>query len=87
MLKDRTVGIRSGYSATAEILLSSVEDALTLPEKCINFKSDTTFVYVTDSLGRIVVEKKVSLGLSDGDKVQITDGIGPDDIIVTNYHD
>lgn len=87
VLKDRTVGIRSGYSATAEILLSSVEDALTLPEKCINFKSDTTFVYVTDSLGRIVVEKEVSLGLSDGDKVQITDGIGPDDIIVTNYHD
>ena len=42
---------------------------------------------MTDSLGRIVVEKKVSLGLSDGDKVQITDGIGPDDIIVTNYHD
>lgn len=87
VLEDHAVGIRSGYSATAEIILCSVEDALTLPEKCINFKGDTTFVYVTDSLEHIVVEKKVSLGLSDGDKVQITEGIGLDDIIVTNYHD
>ena len=60
---------------------------LTLPEKCINFKGDTTFVYVTDSLKRFATEKIVTLGLSDGERVQITEGITRNELIITNYHD
>ena len=86
-LEDSAIDLRSGYSATARILLSSAQDVLTLPEKCINFKGDTTFVYVTDSLKRFATEQPVTLGLSDGDRVQITEGITKDDLIITNYHD
>lgn len=85
--EDKTIDLRSGYSATAEILLSRATDILTLPEKTINFKGDTTFVYVTDSLRRTVSEKTVSLGLSDGKKVQILSGVSEEDLIITNYHD
>lgn len=79
--------IRSGYSATAELLLRRVESVVTLPEKSISFKGDTSFVYVTDSLKRDVREQEVRLGVSDGDKVEILSGVSPRDYVITNYHD
>ena len=86
-LTDQNIELRSGYSATAEILISRVEDVLSLPEKCINFKGDTTFVYVTDSLRKHTGEKIVELGISDGDNVEIRKGITKKDLVITNYHD
>ena len=67
--------------------MSSATGILTLPENTINFKGDTTFVYVTDSLRRTVSEKTVFLGLSDGKKVQILSGVSEEDLVITNYHD
>lgn len=86
-LNDSTMELRSGYSATGEITISCERDVPTLPEECINFKGDTTYVYVTDSLGWTTEEKIVTLGLSDGEKVQIIDGITATDNVITNYHD
>ena len=86
-MTDQNIELRSGYSATAEILISRVEDVLSLPEKCINFKGDTTFVYVTDSLRKHTGEKIVELGISDGDNVEIRKGITKKDLVITNYHD
>lgn len=86
-LADKGIELRSGYSATAEILLSTAENVLSLPEKCINFKGDTTFVYVTDSLRKHSDEKIIELGISDGDYVEILGGITKDDFVITNYHD
>lgn len=86
-LVDKGIELRSGYSATAEILLSTAENVLSLPEKCINFKGDTTFVYVTDSLRKHSDEKIIELGISDGDYVEILGGITKDDFVITNYHD
>ena len=39
-------GIRSGYSANAEIVLARAENVLTIPESAIEFSGDSTFVYV-----------------------------------------
>ncbi len=86
-LNNNAIYLRSGFSATAKILLSKTEDALAIPEKCLNFKGDTIFVYVTDSLKRTAREKMVSIGVSDGEIVQITEGISNKDLIITNYHD
>lgn len=79
--------LRSGCSAIGELLLRREEMALLVPEKSINFHGDTSFVYVTDSLKRSVLERIVRLGLSDGKRVQITEGVNEDDLIITNYHD
>ncbi len=86
-LSDCSAELRSGYSATGEVVLSRVSDVLTVPEKCIYFTGDTTFVYMTDSLKNKVVKKMVVLGLSDGEKVQIVYGITAEDLVITNYHD
>lgn len=79
--------IRSGYSATAELLLRRVADVITLPERSICFKGDTSFVYITDSLKQNVREQDVRLGLSDGEKVEVLTGVTPSDYVITNYHD
>lgn len=86
-VEDKRIDLRSGYSASAEILLSSAESVISLPENCVHFKGDTSFVFVTDSLGRSASEKIVSLGFSDGERVQIVEGISEGDRVITNYYD
>lgn len=77
----------SGCSAIGEVLISKVENAMSLPEKCINFKGDTVFVYVLDSLGNNVMQKDIQIGISDGNSVQVTSGLTRNDPVITNYHD
>ena len=44
--------IRSGYSANAEIVLSSASKVLCVPESAIEFSGDSTFVYVIKGEGK-----------------------------------
>ncbi|MEG2573110.1 MAG: efflux RND transporter periplasmic adaptor subunit [Bacteroides sp.] len=72
-----SVQIRSGYSANAEIVLAKANKTLTIPESTVSFSGDSSFVYVlTDSLPSQKFTKKiVSLGISDGIKIEIKKGI------------
>lgn len=72
-----SVQIRSGYSANAEILLDRVQNTLALPESAIEFKGDSTFVYVlTASVPEQKFERRqVKVGMSDGIKIAIRNGI------------
>ena len=69
--------IRSGYSANAEIVLASVEKALTIPESAIEFSGDSTFVYVlTGSVAPKQYDRRpVVTGLSDGVNIEIKKGL------------
>lgn len=84
---DKSVELRSGYSASGEVLLTRKENVMSLPEKCVNFKGDTTYVYLTDSLKHSVKEQIIKLGLSDGERIEILDGLSKKDFVITNYHD
>jgi len=72
-----SVQIRSGYSANAEIVLSGANNIMTLPESTIHFRKDSTFVYIlTDSIpNQLFEERPVKIGLSDGIKIEIKEGI------------
>jgi HlyD family secretion protein len=69
--------IRSGYSANAEIVLAQAKNVLTVPEGVIEFKNDSTFLWiVTDSVPQQKFERRsVKTGLSDGIKIEIKDGL------------
>ena len=68
--------IRSGYSANAEIVLASVDKALTIPESAIEFSGDSTFVYVlTDSVKKQYDRRPVTTGLSDGVNIEVKKGL------------
>ena len=69
--------IRSGYSANAEIVLSSASKVLCVPESAIEFSGDSTFVYVIKGEGKDKTYNRtqVTTGLSDGVNIEIKKGI------------
>lgn len=82
-----TVLIRAGYSANAEIVLSKKENILTIPESCVTFRNDSSFVSIlqdTISKEQNFVEKYIKLGLSDGIKVEVKQGLSEGAIIRGN---
>ena len=64
--------IRSGYSANAEIVLSSVSKVLSVPESAIEFSGDSTFVYIIKGEGKDKTYERtqVTTGLSDGVNIE-----------------
>lgn len=69
--------IRSGYSATAEIVLDKGTGVLTLPESGINFEGDSTFVYIAEGSGDKATYRRqsVTTGISDGVNIEIKSGL------------
>ena len=72
-----TAQIRSGYSATAEIVLAQANQVLTVPESAIEFQGNNTYVYIIHGTGKekTYTKKRVTTGLSDGINIQITSGL------------
>jgi len=66
--------LRAGYSATAEITIKEARDILVIPERFVDFRNDSTFVMVQDSLG-MKEERFVETGLSDGITIEVKDGL------------
>lgn len=75
--------IRSGYSATASIVLEEASAVLTIPESAIEFSGDSTFVYVVQGKNRAqhYERRAVQTGLSDGINIEIKSGIQADETI------
>ena len=69
--------IRSGYSANAEIVLARADKVLSIPESAIEFRGDSTFVYVIKGEGKDKTYNRtyVETGLSDGVNIEIKKGI------------
>ena len=70
--------LRSGYSANAEIVLSSVQHVLTIPESAIEFVGDSSFVYIVGGTAdkKTYDRRPVRTGLSDGVSIEIKKGLG-----------
>jgi HlyD family secretion protein len=66
--------LRAGYSANAEIIIKQAKDILTLPERVVDFRGDSAFVMVQDSMGK-QERRNIQTGLSDGITIQVTDGL------------
>jgi len=80
---DGTKSIRSGYSATAEIVLASAANVLTVPESAIEFDGGNAYVYVVkgDGDNKTYERRKVQTGLSDGINIEVRSGITEKDIV------
>ena len=76
-----SVVIRSGYSANAEIVLERARQTLAIPEGCVEFEGDSTFVYVlTDSVPHQTFRRTpIQVGLSDGIRIAVLSGITQQD--------
>ena len=79
--------IRSGYSATAQIVLEKSDKVLTIPEAAIEFSGDSTFVYVVkqgNAKEKAYERRQVTTGLSDGINIEIRSGLKEDELVRGN---
>lgn len=77
--------VRAGYSANAEIILDKREEVLTVPESSIEFNGDTAFVYLaTNQEPQEFKRTPVEIGLSDGIKIEVKEGLQVNDKVRGN---
>lgn len=69
--------IRSGYSATAEIVLSSAKGVLAIPESAIEFVGKDTYVNIVKGEGedKTYERRRVTTGVSDGINIEVKGGV------------
>ena len=81
----KTTLIRANYSANANIILQQAGDVIKIPESSIEFdKNGLTYVYVLKSNNpkkQIFVKKQIEIGLSDGNYVEVKNGLSISDRI------
>lgn len=77
--------LRSGYSATAEIVIREAKNVLLLPERVIIFKDDKTFVKIPAQQGQTTTLKEITVGLSDGMNVEIKEGLREQEAVLDQH--
>ena len=72
----KNILMRSGFSATAHIVLRQARDVLTLPERALKFDGNQAEVLLPDVAKKVGYRlAPVTLGLSNGINVQILSGV------------
>jgi HlyD family secretion protein len=66
--------LRAGYSANANIIIQKKENVLTIPERTVTFRNDSSFVKV--ALGKDRSEERlIKTGLSDAINIEVISGL------------
>ncbi len=77
------VFVRAGYSANASIMIQNREGVLALPESCVEFEGDKTYVQLLtspeDADEQTFERREVTIGLSDGIDIEIAEGLAETD--------
>lgn len=73
------VFVRAGYSANADVQIDCREGVLSLPESCIEFEGEKTYVYVltsdAEAADQTFDKREVQIGLSNGIDTEIVSGV------------
>lgn len=80
MVLNDSIFVRAGYSANASLVLDRKENVLALREALIQFDRKTQDPYVEIMTGDQKFERReVKLGISDGENVEIIEGVSEDE--------
>jgi len=78
---DETQRLKPGMFVEVRIVIGMKEDVLVIPRRAILYKQNKTYVFVAER-GQ-VSQREVSLGLTEEDHVEVTEGITEGEVIVT----
>lgn len=73
-----SVFLRSGYSANANIILDKASQVLSIPERVVEIKNDSAFVYVCtnpSSTDQNFEKRFIKTGISDGINIEVKEGV------------
>ena len=79
-LEDSSVGLRTGMSCQAEIIIDHIEDAVYVPVQSVTQVRGEPVVYVAK--GKEFEQRKVETGLNNNRIVQIKSGLEPDERVL-----
>lgn len=75
--------LKPGMTATATILIDTLSDVLSLPQRSIHYHDEAPYVLRLNEDGTTTSEVSVTLGRrSDGGRVEVTEGLKEGDVIV-----
>lgn len=77
----RNSTLRAGYSANANIIIQKKNNVLTIPERVVTFRNDSSFVKVPTAPGKDE-EKLIKTGLSDAISIEVVSGLKEGDEVV-----
>ena len=80
---DDLLALKAGFSSNAEVEMAHKTGVLTIPEATVTYEGDKSFVFVKGSKGQYE-KKEVTLGLSDGIKVEVLSGLTGDETLRGN---
>jgi HlyD family secretion protein len=66
--------LRAGYSANADIIIRQVDSVLTIPERVVYTKGDTSYVEVPGAKGERT-KAYIKTGLSDAVRIEVKEGL------------
>ena len=77
----RSVTLRAGYSANADVIVRKMTDVLYVPERVVSFRNDSAFVTLAlkDNTSK---EQAVKTGLSDAINIEVTSGLKEGDKVL-----
>ena len=86
---DRAENMLSGMNATATIVLSTVENVLTIPADALVEQANSTLVYTgyDEETQTLVNPVEVTVGCSDGETVEILEGLAESQTYYYAYYD
>lgn len=77
------VVLRAGYSANADVIVRRVDEVLTLPERVLVFRGDSTFVRLPAAApDSAPAQRPVTVGMADGIRVEIRAGLDSGDVVL-----
>lgn len=74
--------MKAGMNASATIVIEEKENIITIPVNALQERGDEVFVYTAQSEdGQLTGEQQVETGISDGENVEITEGLSEGDTV------
>jgi RND family efflux transporter MFP subunit len=82
---DNVHKLKPGMFVETKILIGNKPDALVVPRKCITYKQNQAFVFISQRQGMEmqVNERPIKTGISEGDMVEVLEGLEEGERIVT----
>jgi RND family efflux transporter MFP subunit len=78
---DDSLRLKPGMFVEVRIAIGAKEDVLVIPRKAILYKQNKTYVFVMNR--NQVSQREITLGLTEEDEVEVTNGLAEGDVIVT----
>jgi RND family efflux transporter MFP subunit len=86
-VENPTLLIRPGMTAEIKIVPGSRREIIAIPgESVLRDLDDSSFVYVVDTVKKLAFKRKISLGRITGNRIEVTSGIIPGELVVVAGH-